>query len=90
MLVKMFSIYDSKVPVYKQPFFMRSRGEAMRALESEMKDTNNGFYRHAEDFVLFELGEFDDETCELKLHSAPQSVIRMIDIKSKLDLTSSS
>lgn len=89
MLLKVFTILDTKVPVYNKPFFMRSRGEALRQLESEMRTKQGSLYEHAEDFILFELGTFDEDTCKFDLHDAAQSVMRMIDIKSKLDLTSS-
>jgi hypothetical protein len=61
MKLKIFSVYDCKVEAYLQPFFMRSKGEALRAFMSAVDDKQTQFNKNPEDFTLFELGEFDDE-----------------------------
>lgn len=61
MKLKVYTVYDSKVGAYLQPFFMQSRGQAIRAFSDSVNDTSTQFYKHAEDFTLFEIGEYDDE-----------------------------
>ena len=62
MFYKVFTVYDAKAECYMQPFTMRSRGEAVRAFEQSANDPQNNIGRFAEDFTLFEIGEYDDAT----------------------------
>jgi len=74
MLHKVFTVFDTKVEAYNQPFFMKSRGEAIRAFSDIVNDKNHAFNRHPEDYVLFELGEYDDSCAKFNLYDAPHSL----------------
>lgn len=81
MLHKIFSVYDSKVAAYLPPMLMRTRGEAIRAVTEAIRDPQHQFAKHAPDFVLFELGEWDDNTAEYSLHNAPENLGVLIEFK---------
>jgi len=66
-----FSVYDSKVKAYDKPFFMRSRGEALRGWQAAVNDEKTTLCTHPEDFSLMELGDYDDETGAFTNHQAP-------------------
>ncbi len=70
MILKMFTVYDAKTEAYLSPFFMRSKGEAMRSFEEAANDVNHAFFKHASDYTLFEIGQFDDNNCTIETHSA--------------------
>lgn len=74
MILKIFCVYDSKVEAYMSPFFMQSRGQALRAFvdTAEGKETQIG--KHPADFTLFELGEYDDSSARFSLHVTPVSL----------------
>lgn len=74
MILKVFCIYDSKAESYLVPFFMRSKGEAIRAITTHVNDAEHNFSKFAEDFALFELGSWDDDSAKFDLHAAPQSL----------------
>jgi len=57
-----YSIMDKKVELYAQPFFMRTRAEAIRGWEAVSNDTSTEIAKYPNDFVLMELGYFDEET----------------------------
>ncbi|UYD39214.1 MAG: nonstructural protein [Wigfec virus K19_151] len=59
---KIFTVHDSKAQAYLPPFYMRTKGEAIRAFETTVKDTNSQFNKYPQDYTLVELGEFDDNT----------------------------
>lgn len=59
MKLKIYTTYDSKAEAYLQPFFMSSRGEAIRAWQDVVNDQKTQFFKHPEDFTFFELGEYD-------------------------------
>lgn len=76
MIVKIFSIYDSKVEAYLRPFFEATAGSAIRAVSDEVNSRNekSGFCKHPEDYVLFELGTYDDSNANFNVYSAPKSL----------------
>ena len=74
MKVKIFAIYDSKAEAYLQPFFMPARGQAIRAFTEAVNDKSTNFYKHAEDYTLFEIGEYDDATAGVTALNAKTSL----------------
>lgn len=81
MILKVFSVYDSKVGSYLSPFFVRSKGEAIRGVVNELENPNSNLAKFPADFTLFEIGEYDDEHGTL-VPCAPQSVGCLIEFKS--------
>ena len=74
MILKIFCLYDSKVEAYLQPFFMRARGEAFRAMADLTSDPNMNVSKNPADFTLFELGTYDDSNARFDLHLTPISL----------------
>lgn len=60
------AVFDSAVQSYGQPFFVPAVGAALRSFVDEVnrKAPDNALNAHPEDFVLFHLADFDDETGE--------------------------
>lgn len=73
MKVKIFSIYDVKAQAFNQPFFSNNRGTAIRSFAEAISDKNSMYGKYPEDFVLFEIGVFDDESCGIDCLSSPQN-----------------
>lgn len=81
MLVKVFGIYDSKAEAYLPPFFMKSKGEAIRAITAHVNDAQHNFCKYSEDFTLFELGSFDDSNGKFELLLTPHSLGVLIEFR---------
>lgn len=69
---KLFSIYDAKALVYTQPNVAKSTGEMLRWFEDKVNSTRHDeldlpIVKHPGDFTLFEIGEFDELTCEIRM-----------------------
>ncbi len=62
MLLRAFSVYDSKVEAYMRPFFMQTEAEALRAFRETVNDGQSSFFKHPEDYTLFKVGTFDEST----------------------------
>lgn len=62
MKLMICAIRDQAVGAFQQPFFVRARGEAMRMFVDAVSDGKSLFCAHPEDYVLFEVGSFDDAT----------------------------
>lgn len=56
------AVLDKAVGAYTQPFYARSRGEALRSFLDACQEEKSQFRRHADDYVLMMLGSFDDNT----------------------------
>ena len=69
MKMKVCSVFDSKAEAYLQPFYSRSRGEALRAFEDAV-NREGSFKAHVADYTLFEIGEFDDSSGQIVMHYA--------------------
>lgn len=70
MVLKIFSVYDSKVEAYTIPQFFDSTGRALRALMNELDQPQSAMAKYPADFTLFEIGEYDDKKCEIKMYEA--------------------
>lgn len=66
MILKIFAVYDRKVEAYLQPMFMQTVGQAVRGFSDACKDDKSNLSKHPEDFVLEQLGEFDDHSGEIR------------------------
>ena len=58
-VMRIFAIYDSKAEAYLQPFFSPTKATAIRSFTQAANDEKTDFYRFAEDYTLFEIGEWD-------------------------------
>lgn len=68
MLINVFSVYDSKACFFGQPFFDQHEASAIRNFSDAVNDAsnpNNMWNKHPEDFSLFQIGSFHNETGEL-------------------------
>lgn len=65
MVQKIFSIYDAKAEAYMPPFFMATKGQAIRAWVDSISDSNTQFHKHPEDFTLFEIGQYNDQDASI-------------------------
>lgn len=57
------SIYDMISDRFLPPFCQQTKGQAIRGFMDEINRPaeDNILYRHCDDFVLFKIGEFNDE-----------------------------
>lgn len=71
MQLKIFSIYDTKAEWYSQPFFARANGEALRSFINIINDKKHPIGQHPQDYALFEIGLWDDQTAKIEMLKAP-------------------
>jgi len=72
--IKIFSIYDSKAEAFMQPFFLPTAGSAIRSFSDALLDEKSQFNKHAEDYSLFEIGEWDEVGGRVIPALAPRSL----------------
>ena len=64
MVLKAFAIHDQKSKASHTPFFKHTNGEAERDFKTAVNDTtaSNNLAKYPEDFDLYHVGEYDDQT----------------------------
>lgn len=80
-ITRIYTIRDSKMEAYLQPFFAVNDAIAIRYIEQAMTDDQHAFRLYPEDYSLFDIGTFNDETAEvIPDPSSGRHVTRLIDI----------
>lgn len=78
MLQVVVSVRDSAAGVFGRPVFVVARGQAIRSFQDEVQrvDQSNDMNKHPEDFELFELARFDDNSGKFEVLPDPVLLIR--------------
>jgi hypothetical protein len=68
------TVKDRAADAYGRPMFVPSTGVAIRSFSDEINRNNadNQLFNHPDDFDLYELGEFDDNSGLFALHEQPK------------------
>lgn len=74
MVLKMFCIRDAKADIFHRPFFSSTHGEAERQFVQVVNDDKSTIFKFPEDFDLYYLGEYDDNSGKIKSLDTPQHV----------------
>lgn len=80
MILRAYSIFDTKALNYHAPFFMNTNGQAVRAFSDLANDLNTTVGRHPADYILYCVGTFDDATAELTALAPREHVIDAINL----------
>jgi hypothetical protein len=74
MKLVLCSVKDRAADAYGRPMFVPSVGVAIRSFSDEInrQDAENQLFNHPDDFDLYELGEFDDNSGQFALHEQPK------------------
>ncbi len=62
-----YTVHDVKAETFMPPFFVPSKGLAIRAFEDCVNSKDHHFGKHPADYTLFHLGSFDTDTGEFDL-----------------------
>lgn len=62
MILIMCAIRDSAAKAFLRPFCVNAVGMAIRDFSDAVNDEKSGFHRHPEDYELFEIGSYDEES----------------------------
>lgn len=56
-----YSVFDRKSLIFSPPFYSQTDGSAVRALTDGVSDVNSAIGAHPADYVLFYVGNYDDQ-----------------------------
>lgn len=80
MILIACSIRDSAVNSFMRPFFVPAVGSAVRSFQDEVNRKDSEMRKHPDDYELFELGAFEEETGKFSSLPEPRSLSRGKDV----------
>lgn len=83
MQLMAYSVRDMKTEIYTPPFFNKSHGEAERTFRELINDENTMPGKYPEDYDLYHLGVYDDQTGTMKVLDTPQHITKGVNVKNK-------
>lgn len=79
----LYVIYDAKAEFYRGPYVFRNKADAGRAFGRMAADKQSQVGQHPEDFIMYEVGTFNDLTGEVE-QCAHVSLGKAIDYVAKV------
>ena len=80
MKLLVFAVRDSAVGAYNRPFFLQSRGVAVRSFSDEVNNPESPMHKHPSDYELFVLGTWDEDSAHFEVGNPPESICRAADV----------
>lgn len=74
MKVPYFAVFDHQTRSYGQIFPSQTEGSAVRSFQMSVNDSQSMPSKYPEDFALFQVGEFEDETGSFNSFEPPKLV----------------
>lgn len=77
MILQVVSIRDRAADAFTRPVFVHTTGQAIRSFQDEInrEAADNEMQRHPEDFDLYHLAHYDDQTGQFRpLDNGPQQL----------------
>lgn len=77
------AVKDRAVNAYNRPIYVPTVGVAIRSFTDEVNRKDSELHNHPEDYDLYELGQWDDETAIYQPLEVPRVITRAQDIAIK-------
>lgn len=74
MKLQLYTIYDTKSYAYHQPLFFANEAVAVRAFTQACNDPASFLCQSPSDYVLYHLGEWDDDNATITTLNAPHCI----------------
>lgn len=78
--MKLFVLYDNAVQSFADPISLRHVNEAKRAFLAELRNPKSKMYEFPEDYILYECGEFINNSGEFITPDQPIKIISGVDL----------
>lgn len=76
-----FSVFDDAVKAFLPPFYAPTKGAAIRMFSDACTQSDSQFAKHAGDYALFALAEFDDSSGEFSPFAQPERVLNALQVE---------
>jgi hypothetical protein len=74
MVLRLYSVFDEKASSFGSPFYLETDGMALRLFSDQVTDSSHPslLNQHPEDFKLYCIGQFDNDSGEVIKESQPR------------------
>lgn len=79
--VKVFALYDLKGKFYAPPFVAPTVGMASRSFADIARSPESIVYKHPEDYILYQIGNYDDNSGVLEAVIPPVHIASAIEFQ---------
>lgn len=79
--MKIYTIRDQKGETFNTPFFQKTHGEAERSFKTLVNDGKSLVSQYPDDFDLYHLGDFAEESGIIKPLDTPQHIAKAVNMK---------
>lgn len=79
--MKLFTLHDKAIGTYSNPVAIPSNRDAIESLRASVADPNSAHSKHAPDFTLYCIGEFDQFTGVIKTYAEKELVTHAASLK---------
>jgi hypothetical protein len=80
MLHEVYAIRDSKAEMFHPPFLQKAKGEAERTFKQLANDPQTSVGSFPEDYDLYYVGKFDDNSGLYSLLDSPKHQLKAINV----------
>lgn len=84
MTQKIYSVRDAKTEFFSPPFLAHTHGEAERNFKQACNDEQSKITKFPEDYDLYYLGDYDDNTGKMAPIDTPQHIVKAVQLVNKL------
>lgn len=81
MITLLCAVYDEKAQLYNSMFFPKNIGTAIRGFGDACRDPKTVLHAHPEDYSLYHIGHFDDESGQVQNVIPPVFLARATEFK---------
>ena len=81
--MKIYAVKDFAVETFGNPFFLPTAAAAVRSFRDEVNHRggqNSAIAAHPEDYILYEIGDYDADKGTITPYEEPQQVARAKDL----------
>lgn len=83
MIINAYVIFDTKAEIYNKPFYFLNDKIALRAAQDLIDDPQTDVHKHPEDFMMFHIGTYEDETAHFKANDKQKCICRFHELEVK-------
>lgn len=81
MIYSVCAVKDRAIDAFNRPIYVPTIGVAIRSFNDEVARKDSEMANHPEDYDLYELGQWDDQTAIYTALEAPRVITRAQDVK---------
>mgnify|MGYP003375826781 CR=1 FL=1 len=78
---KVYTVRDAKAELFNTPFYQTTHGEAERTFKNLVQDKTSMVGKYPEDYDLYYMGEFDDNTGNIMSLETPQHIVKAVQLQ---------